>query len=103
MSLGLRRQLCLRRSGMRIGTDRQAEYRRGVLERATPMGEVIGPARIASEPQSEVDLELIETRFTAVIHRLDELVGAHQIPIFGEQRPLRSLEQIAGGAQLGRA
>jgi hypothetical protein len=55
LRLGLRRQLRLRRPGMGIRTHRQTQQRRGVLERATPVGEIIRSPRVAGPPGSEVD------------------------------------------------
>src|ERR1700756_3227665 len=67
LSLGLRRQLCLRRPGMRVGADRQAEYRCGVLERTAPVGEVIGTPRVAGPPRPDVQVELVHPGFTPII------------------------------------
>src|SRR4051812_42808573 len=88
---------------MRIITYRQTEHGGGVFERSTPMREVVGSSRITGEPPAEVEVELVQPRLAPVVHRLQQLVGQHQVPVLREQPALRRLEKITGGAQLCRA
>src|SRR5271167_3388441 len=73
LRLRLLRQLGLGRPGLRVVAHRQTQHRRRVLERGTPVREVVRTTGIAGEPRGDVDAELIQPRFDGVVHRLHQL------------------------------
>src|SRR3984885_11695185 len=88
--------------GPRVGVvaDGQTQQRSGVLERPTPVGEVVRTARVAGVPPAHVEFEPIKAGLLSEIHCLDQLVVPNQVPVLGHGTLLGRLEQVAGGAQL---
>src|SRR5258705_12477442 len=97
------RHLRLRGPRVRIIPDRQAEQRCRVLECATPVREVVGALWIAGEPRPHVDAELVKPGLLCEVHRVDQLAGPDQVPVFGKYWLLRGFVQIACRAELGRS
>src|SRR4051794_29930454 len=85
---------------MGVVADGQTEHRRRILERPTPVGEVIRPAGIAGEPRRHVAAEAVQSGFLGVIHRLDQPVVPDEFPVLGNDWLPRSLVEIACGAEL---
>ena len=73
-------------------TDGQPEHRGRVLERAAPVGEVVGTARIAGVPEPD-RARTDPCRGARVVHRLDQLAVPHHFQytvLSHSQRRLRA-------------